>query len=178
MERFASVGDMTLVRRSTLPLAALALALALAGCAPAAIGTSPAAPYPVKSSSIQTTPGKTVYVEAHYTFADFGIDATKLTGTMWVPSGYNSSTAVLNATFSLKQVQVPAGWSLQLVQVQATRTTVEGPKSFSKSTLDYTLTVLLSATAKPRAVAGPYHLRAMLDYQKTTQPIHIDLRVR
>ena len=97
---------------------------------------------------------------------------------MWVPSGYNSSTAILSATFDLKQVQVPAGWSLKLVQVQATRTTVEGPKTFSKSTQDYTLSVLLAATAKPDAVAGPYHLRAELFYQKTSQPLRIDLRVR
>lgn len=165
---------MTLVRR-LVPL--LVVPLALAGCAPAATGTSPATPYPIRSSQIQTAPGGTVYVEAHYTFADFGIDATKLTGQLWVPNGYNSASAVLTTKFVLGHLQLPEGWKLELVQVQATRTIVEGPMSFSKSTDEYTLTVLLAATAKAHAVAGPYHLRATLTYQKQSKPIRVALQV-
>lgn len=164
---------MSLARRLS-PL--LAVALLLAGCAPAAAGTSPGSPYPIKSSAIATMPGHTVYVQADYTFDDFSIDPTKLTGMMWVPSGYNADTAVISTKFNLTHVRVPEGWKLSLVQVQATRTTVVG--RFSKRTFDYTLTVLLAITAKDRAVAGPYHVRASLDYQKTSQPLRIDLQVK
>jgi hypothetical protein len=165
---------MTVLRRLT-PL--LAVALVLAGCAPAATGSSSGAPYPIHSSAIVAQPGGTVYVETHYTFDDFGIDPTKVTGAMWFPSGYNAESSVMTTKFSLDQVRAPAGWSVKLVQVRATHTTVAGATSFSKSTQSYTLTVLLAVTAKQTAVSGPYHLGAALTYQKTSQPLRIDLHV-
>jgi len=174
MARSASVGSMTVLRRLS-PL--LVAALLLAGCAPAATGSSPGAPYPIQSSAIVAQPGSTVYVETHFTFDDFGIDPTKVSGALWVPSGYNAQSAVLTTKFSLDQVHIPAGWSLELVQVQGTRTTVAGPKSFSKSTQDYSLAVLLAITPKEGAVAGPYHLAATLTYQKTSKPLRVDLHV-
>ncbi len=174
MGRSASVGSMTLLRRLS-PL--LLAALLLSGCAPATTGSSPGAPYPIQSAAIVAQPGSTVYVETHYTFDDFGIDPTKVTGAMWVPSGYNAESAVITTKFSLDQVRVPAGWSLKLVQVQATHTTVAGPKSFSKSTDKYTLDVLLALTPKEGAVAGPYHLNATLTYQKKSKPLRVDLHV-
>jgi len=61
--------------------------------------------------------------------------------------------------------------------VQGTRTNVEGPKSFSKTTKQYSLAVLLAVTPKDGAVAGPYHLNATLTYQKTSKPLRIDLHV-
>lgn len=167
-----SVGGMNLARRLS-PL--LAVALLFAGCAPAAAGTSPGSPYAIHSSGIATTAGHTVYVQADYTFADFSIDPTKLTGMLWVPSGYNADSAVITTKFGLGGVSVPEGWTMTLVQVQATRTTVQG--RFSKTTNEYTLTVLLAITPKPTAVAGAYHLHASLDYQKASQPLRIDLRV-
>ncbi len=174
MSRFVSVDSMTVLRRLA-PL--LAVALLLAGCAPAATGSSPGAPYPIHSSAIVTQPGGTVYVETHFTFDDFGIDPTTVTGGLWFPTGYNADSSVMTAKFSLDQVRVPAGWKVELVQVQATRATVAGATSFSKSTQTYTLTVLLAVTAKQGAVAGPYHLGATLTYQTTSQPLRIDLRV-
>ena len=165
---------MTVLRRLS-PL--LAVALVLAGCAPAATGSAPGAPYPIQSSAIVAQAGKTVYVDARFTFDDFGIDPTKITGALWVPSGYNAESAVLTTKFSLGQIRVPAGWKLELVQVQGTRTNVEGPKSFSKTTKQYTLAVLLAVTPKEGAVAGPYHLNATLTYQKTSKPLRIDLHV-
>jgi hypothetical protein len=165
---------MTVLRRLS-PL--LVVALVLAGCAPAATGSSPGAPYPIQSSAIVAQPGKTVYVDAHFTFDDFGIDPTKVTGALWVPSGYNAESAVLTTKFSLGQIRVPAGWKLELVQVQGTRTNVEGPKSFSKTTKQYSVAVLLAVTPKDGAVAGPYHLNATLTYQKKSKPLRIDLHV-
>ena len=174
MDRSASVDGMTVLRRLA-PL--LAVALVLAGCAPAATGSSPGTPYPIQSSAIVARPGQTVYVDTHFTFDDFGIDPTKLTGALWVPSGYNAESAVLTTKFSLGQLRVPAGWKLELVQVQGTRTNVEGPKSFSKTTKQYSLSVLLAVTPKDGAVAGPYHLSTSLTYQKSSKPLRIDLHV-
>lgn len=165
---------MTVLRRLS-PL--LAAALLLTGCAPATTGSSPGAPYPIESSAIVAQAGSTVYVETHFTFDDFGIDPTKVTGSLWVPSGYNAESAVMTTKFSLDQVHVPAGWTLELVQVQGTRTTVAGPKSFSKSTKKYSLAVLLAVTPKDGAVAGPYHLNATLNYQKKSKPLRVDLHV-
>ncbi|HKI55724.1 MAG TPA: hypothetical protein VKB31_01120 [Trueperaceae bacterium] len=165
---------MALLRRLS-PL--LLVPVLLAACAPAASGTAPSSAYPITSQSIATTPGGTLYVQAHYTFADFGIDPTTITGMMWVPSGYNSDVAVFTTKFDLSNVQVPQGWSLSLLQVQASRTTVEGARTIDKSSTDYTLTALLQVRAKPGAVPGPYHLRATLSYQKQTKPLRVDLTV-
>lgn len=165
---------MALLRRLS-PL--LLVAVALAGCAPAATGTSPASPYPIASQDISTTAGGTVYVEAHYTFADFNIDPTTITGMMWIPSGYSAETAVFTSGFDLSNVQVPQGWSLSLTQVKAVHTTVAAARTIDKSKDKYTLTVLLKVQAKPEAVAGPYHLRATLDYQKQSKPLNIALTV-
>lgn len=166
---------MNLVRR-LFPL--LALALLLAGCAPAAMGTSPGVPYPIDSQSIHATAGTTFYVEAHFTPADFAIDPTKLTGMMWVPSGYNADTAIITTKFSLDRVSVPAGWRLQMEQVQLIRTNVAPPTTYSKaSTLRYDLAVLLVITPKAGAIAGPYHLSARLTYQKVSKPLSIALRL-
>ncbi|HKI57643.1 MAG TPA: hypothetical protein VKA00_00315 [Trueperaceae bacterium] len=165
---------MALLRR--LPPLVLVAAV-LAGCAPAATGTSPASAYPITSHAISTTPGGTVYVEAHYTFADFGIDPTKITGMMWVPTGYNADSAAITSKFDISDVRAPQGWSLSLTQVKATRTTVAAARTIDKSSKEYTLSVLLKVQAKPRAVAGPYHLRATLNYQTKTQPLKVDLTV-
>lgn len=156
----------------------LALALLLAACAPAATGTSPGAPYPIHSRSIVATAGTAVYVEADFTLDDFGIDPTKLTGALWVPSGYNSESAVITTKFGLDHVRVPADWRLELVQVQATRATVQGPTSFSKSTVKFAVTTLLRVTPKADAIAGPYHLLADLTYQTKSRPLTIDLHVQ
>lgn len=170
----ASVGGMALLRRLS-PL--LLVGALLAGCAPAAIGTAPSSAYPITSQAIGTTPGGTVYVTAHFSFADFGIDPKKINGAMWVPSGYNSESAAITTKFELGKVQVPQGWRLSLVQVKATRTSVEAARTIDKGSIAYALTVLLEIQAKPRAVSGPYHLRAELTYQKTSKPLRVDLTV-
>lgn len=165
---------MALLRRLS-PL--LLVAAALAGCAPAATGTSPASPYPIASQDISTTPNGTVYLEAHYTFADLKIDPTKVTGMMWVPRGYSAETAVFTSGFDLSNVQVPQGWSFTLTQVMAVHTTVAAARTIDRSKDKYTLDVLLKVHAKPQAVAGPYHLRATLTYQQESKPLHVALTV-
>lgn len=166
---------MALLRRLSPVLLVGAL---LAGCAPAASGTAPSSAYPIASQAIATTAGGTLYVEAHYTFADFKIDPTKITGMLWVPSGYNAESAALTTRFTLGAVQVPSGWRLTLDQVEATRTSKAGARTIDKGTIDYTLTALFKIRAKPDAVPGPYHLRASLTYQKESKPIRIDLTLQ
>lgn len=165
---------MTIARR-LFPL--VAIVGLLAGCAPAVLGST-ANPYPMGSQSISAAPGKRLYVEAHFTFADFNIDPTTLTGSMWVPSGYDAASAALTPRFSLGQERVPTGWTMSLVQVMATRTYVAPSRTIDKGTLTYTLRALIAITPKESAVAGPYHLDASLTYQKTSQPLRIDLQVR
>jgi hypothetical protein len=155
----------------------LVLGALLAGCAPAALGTSPTNPFPIASQDIATTPGGRLYVKIPYTFADFGIDPTKLTGMLWVPSGYNSETAVVTSTFSLTNVQVPEGWRMTVAQVQATRVHLAPLRSIDKGSTQYSLMVVLEIHAKPEAVSGPYHLSASMSYKTTSKAIHVDLRV-
>lgn len=168
---------MAKVRRLTLLLAPLSALLALVACAPAATGTTAAVPYSIGSRSIQGTPGTTLYVQAEFKPADFSLDTSKLTGAMWVPTGYDSDSAVITAKFRLEHIVVPAGWKLDLVQVQVTRSTSPGPTTFSKSSTDYGLTALVAITPKDGAIPGPYHLQADLGYQQTTKPLRIDLRI-
>lgn len=155
----------------------LLLGALLAGCAPAALGTSPTNPFPIASQDIATTPGGTLYVKIPYTFADFSIDPTKLTGMLWVPSGYNSETAVVTSRFDLSGVQVPQGWRLTVAQVQATRVHVAPARTIDYGSTQYTLLAVLEITAKPEAVSGLYHLHASLTYQKQSQAIDVNLRV-
>lgn len=166
---------MATLRRLT-PL--LGLMAVLAACAPAATGTSPGAPFAIGSRAIVAKAGTTLYVEAPFTLADFNIDPAKLTGAMWVPTGYNATSAVITTKFSVNHLRVPAGWHLKLVQVQVTRTKVAGYTTFSKTAITYTLAALLEITPKHGAVPGPYHLEAELSYQKQSKPLRIDLRLQ
>lgn len=149
----------------------------LAGCAPTAMGTAPTNPFPITSQDIATTPGGQLYVKIDYTFADFGIDPTKMTGMLWVPSGYNSDTAVVTSRFDLTDVQVPEGWQMTVAQVQATRVNMAPLRSIDKGSTEYSLMIVLEIHAKPEAVAGQYHLSASMTYQKTSKAFQVNLKV-
>lgn len=156
---------------------ALSLALVLAACAPAAAGSTTGSAYPIDAQNIRVAAGGTVYVEAHFTFDDLGVDATKLSGNLWFPTGVNARSAVITPKFTLQGVNVPAGWQLKLVQVTATQRTIAGARTFDKSTTRDDLAVVLQASPPDTAVAGPYWLKATLAYGKTTQPLTVALHL-
>lgn len=158
-------------------LTALTLALLLSSCAPSASGTNVASAYDLHAADIRVAPGGSVYVQTGYTFDDLGVDPSKLSGNLWFPAGVNGRSAILTARFALQDVQVPAGWSLELAQVTGTQRTVRGARSFDKSTTDSTLEVVFRAAPPATAVAGPYWLRATLAQGKNTQPVTVALRV-
>lgn len=156
---------------------ALSLALLLAACAPAATGSGPGSAYDIRAQDIRAAAGGTVYVEAHFTFDDLGVDPSKLSGNLWFPTGVNARSAVITPKFTLQNVDVPAGWQLKLVQVTATQRTIAGARTFDKSTTRDDLAVVLQASPPDTAVAGPYWLKATLAYGKTSQPLTVALSV-
>lgn len=157
-----------------LPLLAAVL-VTLAACAPATRGSSAGTAFRLGAGDARVAAGGTAYVSDSYKLDTFKLKAKDLSGWMWVPTGYDRSAAVLTTTFDLTDVEVPAGWSLELAEVRATRRTVEGARSFDPATVESDLTATYAIKAPADAVAGPYTLRATLQHRTSTVPVTIEL---
>lgn len=161
--------------RSLLLLFLLAPLSLLAACAPSAAGASSSNPFSIADTGIRVGGEAPFYVEATWPFASFDIKAKDLSGGLWVPTGVDSEGAVITTSFSFKDLTVPTGWALDLLQVKANRRTVQGRRDFDPNTSEETVTVLFRITPKPDAVAGPYSFRGNLDYRRgKAQPFRID----
>ena len=161
--------------RSLLLLFLLAPLTMLGACAPSAAGASSSSPFTITDANIRVGGSTPFYVEAVWPFASFDIQPKDLSGGLWVPTGVDSEGAVITTMFSFKDLSVPTGWGLDLLQVKANRRTVQGSRSFDPSTTKQKVTVLFRITPKPDAVAGPYSFRGSLDYRRgEAQPFRID----
>lgn len=162
--------------RPLLPVLLLLVLLpCLAACAPAAVGASPSSAFDLAAGSIRVGPSAPFYVQTGWSFGSFAIKPKDLSASLWVPTGVDSEGAIVTTSFSLRNLQVPEGWGLELVQVKAERRAVAGRRTFDESTTEQSLTALFRVTPKPDAVAGPYSLRGDAVYRRGgTQPFRID----
>ncbi|MBW6457476.1 MAG: hypothetical protein K0A98_16460 [Trueperaceae bacterium] len=105
------------MRRSPLILLAIVLAVLVAGCAPAVVGSRNNPVDLQRDRNVTTTAGATVYARSTFPSGAFGLRAGAFTGAFQVPLGVDGSGARVTSEFELVDVVGPAGWSWRLVDV-------------------------------------------------------------
>jgi len=104
------------MRRVT-PLVPLLLAVLLAACAPAVIG-SRSNPVDLQRDRVATaTAGATVYVRSTYPSGAFGLRPGAFVGAFSVPLGVDGSGARVTSEFEFVDVVAPDGWVWRLDDV-------------------------------------------------------------
>lgn len=139
-----------------------ALALLLAACAPAAVGTSSGNPYPASAGSPTVKRGDSVYVRVDYPLDRLGLGPADLRPAMWVPSGYDSEIGDLTGQFSLGELRIAEGWQFELHLVRAERSSESGSGAFDADRTVYSLWAVYEVTAPQEAIPGPYRMRGVL----------------
>jgi hypothetical protein len=165
-------------RALVLPLAAAVLAAWLAGCAPAATGSSAGSAFSITDAHIRATPGATIYVSGSYTLDQFGMKTKDLSsGWMWVPIGYDRAAAIITTNFELTGVQAATGWSVTLDEVRVYRKTVQGQRTFDPSSVQRSLSANLKIVVPADAIAGPYPIRGTLTRRTSSVPVALQVEV-
>lgn len=155
------------------------LLLALAACAPGALGTSPtrALPAPV-GETVSVEAGSEVYLRRLVPLADLGMRAEDLQGLFWVPSSVDSESADVSHLISFEPDQLPPGWRFELAQVRIEREieTLRGEdtgRTFVDIAPVFRLSVPAGASLGAHEIGG-----TLVHRQGTEQRIEIQLRVR
>lgn len=109
------------MNRRTVPFALLALlALVLAGCAPAVLG-SRGTPYDLRrGETAQVAPGGVAYAQLDVPASEFGFDDADFSS-LFVPCGGDRSCAVVTSRFELVDVAAPEGWTWRVDRADAVR---------------------------------------------------------
>lgn len=105
------------MRRSATILLPIVLAILVAGCAPAVVGSRSNPVDLQRDRSATATPGSTVYVRSTYPSGAFGLRADAFRGAFQIPLGVDGSGARVTSEFELIDVVAPAGWSWRLEDV-------------------------------------------------------------
>lgn len=136
--------------------------LALAACAPAAVGTTSSNPYPSSAGTATVKRGQTVYLRVDYPLERFGLAPADLRPALWVPSGYSSELGDVTGQFGLTDLRVAEGWQFDLQVMRVERSSERGSGAFDADRTVYTMWAVFEATAPEQAIPGPYRLRGTL----------------
>ena len=105
------------MRRTPLILLTLVLAVLVAGCAPAVVGSRSNPVDLQRDRSATATAGSTVYVRSTFPSGAFGLRADAFEGAFRMPLGVDGSGARVTSEFELVDVVAPAGWNWRLEDV-------------------------------------------------------------
>ena len=105
------------MRRSATILLPIVLAILVAGCAPAVVGSRSNPVDLQRDRSATATPGSTVYVRSTFRSGAFGLRANAFAGAFRVPLGSDGSGARVTSEFDLVDVVGPSGWTWRLEDV-------------------------------------------------------------
>lgn len=157
---------------TTLQLLAL-IALLVAGCAPAA-GRQSGSAIPAGADPIAAVGGETVYVRVDYSLEAFGLVPADLSGSLWVPSGYDSERTNITSQFALRDVQAGGGWEVDLSRVRVERTSGR-----NASGVEFELWAEVRVGVPEEPIPGVYRVRGILQHRSgERQPVEFRLDVR
>jgi hypothetical protein len=105
------------MRRSPLILLTLVLAVLVAGCAPAVVGSRSNPVDLQRDRNATATAGSTVYVRSTFPSSAFGLRADAFAGAFRIPLGADGSGARVTSSFELIDVFAPSGWGWRLEDV-------------------------------------------------------------
>jgi len=105
------------MRRSATILLPIVLAILVAGCAPAAVGSRSNPVDLQRDRSATATPGSTVYVRSTFRSGAFGLRSNAFAGAFQIPLGSDGSGARVTSEFELVDVVGPSGWTWRLEDV-------------------------------------------------------------
>jgi len=158
--------------------AALAVAVALGGCAPAALGSSASNPFPAAGGTPTLRGGETIYVRLDHALDDLDLEPPDLQPALWVPSGYDSEVGDLSGQFALDVERVPDGWSFGLRLVRAERSSERGSGMSAAPRTVYALWSVYEITAPEGAIPGPYRFRGTLRAREGGEvPVRLDVEI-
>lgn len=108
------------MNRRVAPFALALLALALASCAPGAVGTR-GTPYDLRrGETAQVAPGGVAYAQLVLPASEFGFDDADF-ASLFVPCGGVATCAVVTSRFELLDVAAPEGWTWRVDRADAVR---------------------------------------------------------
>lgn len=166
------------MRRLLLWASAAAALLALAACAPAALGGSASNPFPATGGAPKVSAGSTVYVRLEHSLAELGLQPRDLRPALWVPSGYDSEVGDVTPDFALAAERVPEGWVFRLSVVRVERSSERGSGAFDSPRTVYALWAVYEVSAPADAIPGPYRFRGVLRARGGREvPVRLDVEV-
>lgn len=105
------------MRRAPLILLPIVLAVLVAGCAPAIVGSRSNPVDLQRDRNATTTAGSSLYVRSTFASGAFGLRAGAFAGAFRIPLGADGSGARVTSEFELVDVVAPSGWSWRLEDV-------------------------------------------------------------
>jgi hypothetical protein len=145
----------------------LAAQLLLAACAPSTGRIERGQPavlevgVPLESASSGTS-----YLVKTYSYHTFGYAPGAFSGEIWVPRSRLVETAEVTLAFALRTVEIPLEWSLDLVEVRAVRSRLEGGNEPSQGDQGagtaYTFEAIFRLSVPEGVPPGLYPLEAII----------------
>ncbi|MEX2536901.1 MAG: hypothetical protein WD273_14995 [Trueperaceae bacterium] len=157
----------------------LCLSWLLSACAPTIRGSGVRVPMVVEpGEQVTAEQGSEAYLRIDYSLEEFGLSASDLSGTFWIPQGVDQESANVVTRFDLRNARVPAGWDLELAEIRAHRTT-ETRYGQETGTVTLRISPVLRLQVPADADLGESTVRAELFSRGgESRPIEIPVRVR
>ncbi|UCH27266.1 MAG: hypothetical protein JSV66_06415 [Trueperaceae bacterium] len=110
--------------------------------------------------------GTTPYLLKTYSYRTFGFDPGAFSGEIWVPRSRLVETALVTQAFAYQALEIPPGWSLDLVEVRAVRTRLGGAVEVSEADIGagsaYTFEAVFRLSIPGGVSPGLYSVEAIL----------------